>query len=207
MRSTKALVHYQEPWIEYSVLRSAHKRWKATGQPENMKWPEQQVPRTAGFVVPPPPVPAPYLLHLMGLVQLDGMNFVVKAGHSSLPLAPRVVHPDPGRQHRSAPSLMPTTHFGSGMTYASTTQTQLYFPYYTGQSQQQQHNHMQTSNSSFASQPTVEAPLPALPQRDPSPLSAETAQDDSMDDADYESEEEYTCHFCTGECTCPAMYR
>jgi hypothetical protein len=190
-----------------------------------MKWPEQQVPRTAGFVVPPPPVPAPYLLHLMGLVQLDGMDFVVKAGHSSLPLAPRVIHPDPWRQHRSAPSLMPTTHFGPGMTYASTTQlvlkapftakiitstrTQLYFPYYTGQNQQQpgeQHNQMQSSSSSFATQPTLQAPLPAFPQRDPSPP-AGTTQEDSMDDADYESEEEYTCHFCTGECTCPAMYR
>ncbi|KAE9377176.1 hypothetical protein N431DRAFT_462961 [Stipitochalara longipes BDJ] len=208
----EALVHYREPWVEYSVLRSAQNRWKSPG-PQLYTWKKQQGARTPGFVIPPPPIPTPQLQRLLGLVELKDAGLVVKVGHLSLPSAPRPPHPDREKQYPSDPSsFMRTSHMGHGMTYASRPQTELFSPYNTGriqQQQQQQHNQMQISASNYASPPVFQAPLPALPQYHPP--AAEVAQDCSMEDSYNEPEKETICDYCRkvigGKCKCPAAFQ
>ena len=128
----QALVHHREPWIasvidlslpaflhankglsSASKLRSAETRWKA-------ELLDQQVPRTPGFIVPPPPVPEPLLLLRMGL-KLDDWGFAVKAtpaSHLSMPLPSRPVHSHIERPYRSGTSLM-TSHIGVAGALAS----------------------------------------------------------------------------------------
>ncbi|PMD48302.1 hypothetical protein L207DRAFT_574977 [Hyaloscypha variabilis F] len=169
----RALVHYREPWVDATRLRSAIVRWTKKDEPG--PWPLEQTPRRPGFTIPPPPIAPPHLLSRLRVTEP-----VPNDGLSSMPITNPPNHRNQEMLHHASPlSPMPNSMTSPGMPMLFNQAPGTFSPDH-GQ-QWQQTSQASAINSTIQSQSEVTLPTPN--QSHSSPVgNADAAENNSMDD-------------------------